>query len=311
MLYVVRVVCGVLCVVYCVLFVLWYVVCICVVCFVLGVVTYYAFIHPLSTLFSSSLLQKYFDPILAAIRIFLLPAMFNSLRENSENSRENSGDSGNVYLDGGAGIVYRDSPCQAVVPQAAGGITQAPFAWAMLEESHNSEAVEWLLDRYGSGELAALKLLWTGEAVPLEQAEAFPPIIMLETFIKVTRQRRFIYVNHPYEILSEDTLTELLNDWEDDHTAWMNRSSQRTFGRLKASARREWTKNQFRNFLRKMCSNDDLVQFWLRVPASGMSLRIFKEAVVDGEQETSKNIKMNRAVEAVRYALRNAETELF
>ena len=68
-LYVVRVVCGVLCVVYCVLCVLWCVVCICVVCFVLGVVTYYAFIYPLSTLFSSSLLQQYLDPILAAIRV--------------------------------------------------------------------------------------------------------------------------------------------------------------------------------------------------------------------------------------------------
>ena len=63
------VVCGVLCVVYCVLCVLWCVVCICVVCFVLGVVTYYAFIYPLSTLFSSSLLQQYLDPILAAIRV--------------------------------------------------------------------------------------------------------------------------------------------------------------------------------------------------------------------------------------------------
>ena len=241
--------------------------------------------------------------------------MSNRVRENSENSGEssgeNSGDSGNVYLDGGTDNVYLDPSSQAVVQQAAAGITQAPFAWAMLEETHKPEAVEWLLDSYLSGERASLKLLLTGEAVPLEQAEAFPPIIMLETFIKVTRQRRFNYVNHPYEILSEETLTELLNDWEDDHTAWMNRSSQRTFYRLKVSQRREWTKNQFRNFIFKMCSNDDLVRFWLRVPASGMSLRIFKEVVVDGKQETSKNTKMNRAVEAVRYALRNAETELF
>ena len=132
---------------------------------------------------------------------------------------------------------------------------------------------------------------------------------MLETFIKVTKQRRSNYVNHPYDILSEDTLTELLNDWEDDHTAWMNRSLQSAFGLVKASARRQWTNNQFRIFLRKLGTNDDLVRFWLRVPASGMSLRIFKDVVVDGEQETSKNIKMNRAVQAVRYALRNAEAE--
>ena len=53
-------------------------------------------------------------------------------------------------------------------------------------------------------------------------------------------------------------------------------------------------------------------------------MRIFKEVFVDGDQETSTGgqyrrikkdvsteIKMNRAVQAVRYALRNGETEFF
>ena len=88
--------------------------------------------------------------------------------------------------------------------------------------------------------------------------------------------------------------------------------------------RHEWTRTRFRNFFFKMCGNYDLVRFWLRVPASGMSLRIFKEVFVDGDQETSTGgqyrrikkdvsteIKMNRAVQAVRYALRNGETEFF
>ena len=208
---------------------------------------------------------------------------------------------------GGTDKVYRDPPNQAVVQQADAGITQAPFAWAMLEETHDPEPVEWLLDSYLSGERASLKLLVTGDAVPLEQDEAFPPIIRLETFIKVTKQRRSNYVNHPNDILSEDTLTELLNDWKADYTAWMNQSSQRTWYRLKVSQRREWTRTRFRNFFFKMCGNYDLVRFWLRVPASGMSLRIFKEVFVVGGKETSKNIKMNRAVQAVRYALRNAD----
>ena len=307
-LYVVRVVCGVLCVVYCVLCVVWCVVCICGVCCVLCVATYYAFTYPLATLFSSSLLQQYLDPMLAATRVSSASHVLQlAYVKCARSDGENGGGSGNVYLDGGTGNVYLDPPSQAVVQQADAGITQAPFAWAMLEETDDPEPVEWLLDSYLSGERASLKLLVTGDAVPLEQDEAFPPIIRLETFIKVTKQRRSNYVNHPYDILSEDTLTELLNDWEDDHTAWMNRSAQRTFYGLKVSQRREWTKNQFRNFIFKMCSNDDLVRFWLRVPASGMSLRIFKEVFVDGEQETSKNIKMNRAVQAVRYALRNAD----
>ena len=103
----------------------------------------------------------------------------------------------------------------------------------------------------------------------------------------------------------------------EDYTAWMNQSSQATFDRLKVSQRGEWTKKRFRNFilkgqrfkgewfrtrfpnfLFKMCGCYELVLFWLRVPASSMSLRIFKEVFVDGEEETT--IKMNRAVQAVR-----------
>ena len=234
---------------------------------------------------------------------------------------ENGGGSGNVYRDGGTGNVYLDPPSQAVAQQLDAGITEAPTAWAMLEETDDEpELVEWLLNSYRSGEPASLKLLLTGEAVPLEQEEGFPPIIMLETLIKVTKKRRSNYVNHPYDILPEDTVKELLNDWEDDYNAWMNQSSQATFYRLEVPQRREWTQNRFRNFLSRMCSNVDLVRFWLRVPASGMSLRIFKEVFVDGDQETSTGgqyrrikkdvsteIKMNRAVQAVRYALRNAD----
>ena len=193
------------------------------------------------------------------------------------------------------------------VQQPDAGITQAPLVWTMLEETDDPESVEWVLNSYLWGKLAPLKLLQTGVAVPLEQDETYSASIRLETLIKVTKQRRSNYVNHPNDILSEDTLTELLNDWEDDYTAWMNQSSQRTFYRLEVSQRREWTKNRFRNFIFRLGSNDDLVRFWLRVPASGMSLRIFKEVVVDGEKEIFSFFKMERAVEAVRYALRNAD----
>ena len=54
-----------------------------------------------------------------------------------------------------------------------------------------------------------------------------------------------------------------------------------------------------------VCPFYDLVRFWLRVQASGMSLRIFKEVFVAGEEETE--IKMRRAVEAVRDPVRDAE----
>ena len=191
--------------------------------------------------------------------------------------------------------------------QPDAGTTQAPLVWTMLEETDDPESVEWMLNSFLWGKLAALKLLQTGVTVPLEQDETYSASIRLETLIKVTEQRRSNYVRNPNDILPEDTVTQLLNDWKKDYTSWMNKSSQRIWYGLKVSERREWTRKRFRNFFFKMCGNYDLVRFWLRVPASGMSLRIFKEVFVDGEQETSKNIKMNRAVQAVRYALRNAD----
>ena len=193
------------------------------------------------------------------------------------------------------------------VQQPDAGITQAPLVWTMLEETDEPESVEWLLNSYLWGELASLKLLQTGVAVPLEQDETYSASIRLETLIKVTEQRRSNYVRNPNDILPEDTLTELLNDWKADYTAWMNQSSQRIWYGLKVSQRREWTRTRFRNFFFKMCGNYDLVRFWLRVPASWMSLRIFKQMYVDGDPWLSNNTKMKRAVQAVRYALRNAD----
>ena len=113
------------------------------------------------------------------------------------------------------------------VQQPDAGITQAPLVWTMLEETDKPESVEWLLNSYLWGELASLKLFQTGEAVPLEQDETYSASIRLETLIKVTQQRRLNYVWNPNDILPEDTVTRLLNDWKKDYTSWMNKSSQR------------------------------------------------------------------------------------
>ena len=102
------------------------------------------------------------------------------------------------------------------VQQPDAGITQAPVVWTMLEETDDPESVERVLNSYLWGKLAALKLLQTGVTVPLEQAETYSASIRLETLIKVTEQRRSNYVRNPNDILPEDTVTELLNDWKGD-----------------------------------------------------------------------------------------------
>ena len=158
-----------------------------------------------------------------------------------------------------------------------------------------------MLEIYLFGKLSALKLLQTGEAVPLEQEEPQSASIRLETLIKVTEQRRSKWIQKPNDILPEEMLKSILDEWKADYKAWMNLASQDAWYRVQGSDH-VWLRTRFRNFLFKMCGCQDLVLFWLRVPASAMSLRIFKEVFVDGEEEAT--IKMNRAVQAVRDWLR-------
>ena len=191
-------------------------------------------------------------------------------------------------------------PCDNV-EQPAVAITQAPSAWAILEGFDALESVQWLLDTYLFGKLAALKLLQTGEAVPLEQEEVHSASIRLETLIKVTKQRRSRWILTPNDILSQSTFKALYDDWKSDYTSWMNQSTQDAWYYIQGSDH-VWLRTRFRNFLFKMCGCQDLVRFWLRVPASAMSLRIFKEVFVDGKEKPT--IKMNRAVQAVRDWLR-------
>ena len=168
-----------------------------------------------------------------------------------------------------------------------------------------SYATQWLLDKFLYGKLASLKLLQTGETIPLEEEEEQPAHIRLETLIKLTEQKRSKWIQKPNDILSLDTLKLLYDEWKDDYPAWMSKSSQNEWYWTHYSQRREFTKSRFRNFLFKICGCYHLVIFWLRVQASSSSLCIFQQ-VFDEERtgvwKEKANDKLNRAVEAVRDA---------
>ena len=200
--------------------------------------------------------------------------------------------------------------------QPAAAITQAPSVWALLEEQWllddngcNDEAtddVQWLLEDFLWGNLASLKLLRTGETIPLEQAEPQPPHIRLETVFKLTEQRRSKWIQRPNDILSEETLKSLLDEWKADYKTWMNQTSQDEWYRTRPPKRRGFERTRFRNFLFKMCGCYDLVIFWLRVPASWPSLHIFRETFEMTATSfcaySESRIRMNQAVEAFRDA---------
>ena len=109
----------------------------------------------------------------------------------------------------------------------------------------------------------------------------------------------------PNDILPDETLKRLLDEWKANYIAWMNQSSQDEWYRALHSKRHEFERVRFRNFLFKMCGCYELVIFWLRVQASWTSLCIFHEVFGEEKtgvwQESAKN-KLNRAVEAVRDA---------
>jgi hypothetical protein len=206
-------------------------------------------------------------------------------------------------------------PLSNSVEQPVPSITQAPSVWALLEEDpENHGIIQWLLDYLLWGDkLMALKLLQTGETIPLEEEEVQPPHIRLETLIKVTEQRRSKYIKNPNDILPEHTLKILHDEWKDDYKAWMNRSSQARWNSTHPRKRHEYQRTRFRTFLFQMCGSYDLVMFWLRVQASWTSLCIFQEAfqpflgkertdvpLDPKEREAAKKAAMDRAVESVR-----------
>ena len=191
------------------------------------------------------------------------------------------------------------------VEQSVGAITQAPLVWALLEEPPASYATQWLLDEFLYGKLTSLKLLQTGETIPLEEEEEQPAHIRLQTLIKLTEQKRSKWIQKPNDILSLATLKLLYDEWKNDWRAWMNQSSQDEWYQKPLSERREFTKSRFRNFLFKICGCYHLVIFWLRVQASPSSLCIFKQVFDEertGVRKEEGNAKLNRAVALVRDA---------
>ena len=106
--------------------------------------------------------------------------------------------------------------------------------WALLREPLANDALEppandalqWLLEKYLWGSLSSLKLLQTGETVPLEQDEEQPAHISLQTLMNLTEQKRSKWIKDTNDILDKKTFKLVYDDWKDDYKAWMNESSQ-------------------------------------------------------------------------------------
>ena len=106
-----------------------------------------------------------------------------------------------------------DSAEQPVIEQPAAAITQAPSVWALLGEDpvddtddaddSTGDALRWLLDTFLWKDLACLKLLQTGETIPLEEEEEQLPHIRLEILIKLTQQKRAKWIQNPDDILPD------------------------------------------------------------------------------------------------------------
>ena len=158
---------------------------------------------------------------------------------------------------------------------------------------------------YFFDKLASLKLLQSGQAVPLEQEEKQSPHIRLETLIKLTEQKRSKWIQNTNDILPDETVKLVLDEWKDDYESWMSQKTQDEWWRLRRSNRLEWTNVRFGNFLFKICGFYHLVIFWLYVHASPTTLTIFRQVFCEETSSVRKETaddKLKRAVQAVRNA---------
>ena len=86
--------------------------------------------------------------------------------------------------------------------------------------------VQWLTDQFMHEDLPTLKLIQTGETVPLKPNETQLPIFRLETIMRLTQERRSKWIQCPNDVLTVDRLKQALNDWKDDYKTWMDAGSQ-------------------------------------------------------------------------------------
>ena len=141
---------------------------------------------------------------------------------------------------------YTCLPFTDSVEQLVPAISQSPSVWALLEqdpawalreEDTAHVALQWLLNDCFFGKLGSLKLLQTGETIPFEEDEEQLPHIRLETLIKITEQKRSKWIRNPNEILPEEILKRVLDEWKADYLAWMNQSSQNRWYTIARSQR--------------------------------------------------------------------------
>ena len=180
-----------------------------------------------------------------------------------------------------ASIRIPDITCEAQPGVAA---TQTPYFWQLFQK--DTETVIWLEKTYMHGSIGSMKLLQTGEAVPIDEAEKQSTSSRVETLIKITEYLRGPYLNSPDDVLSEKVLCNILRKWKNDYTTWMESTSQQNLEAIIQGINNKTASYaQYKRFLRKrfrpmifqMCGSYELVLFWIRVRACSRTLLVFKD----------------------------------
>ena len=181
--------------------------------------------------------------------------------------------------------VLRPASSTAEQSAAAGSpITSAPASWDLLanaaangDSEFDQNSLRWLLDTYVFNKVACLKLLQNGQAIPVGPFERQPPILRLETFIRLTKERRSEVTKDPDEILSFDTVERIIAAWRKNWWSWMlGEETKKKWWDTWGDKREDFEKCRFRTFIFQMCGSRNLLKFWLHVPASYSTLVIFQ-----------------------------------
>lgn len=186
-------------------------------------------------------------------------------------------------------------------------MTNAPDVWTMLEHADEDDegidietVIEWLCSNCLQGDIAHCRLEKNGTLTQLEDSEEQMPHLRLQTIIDLTRQKRQPYDRSSDQVLEDEQVQTIISDWKTNHSAWMNETAQSD--RVQSKKRKSWhhrKRDRFRTFLYQMAGCYELVIFWLYVPASWRTLRIFYSIYAE-ESTLSKTKRCRMAVNSVR-----------
>jgi hypothetical protein len=150
---------------------------------------------------------------------------------------------------------------------------------ASLLESVSTESLDWLVENFLWGHVSKYVLSCDGTLAYFDDHGRVSADVKLELLIKLTRERREHFCTNPdMDILTEDQLKIVLNDWKNDFGQWMH---PQTLQLSHSSTPQQWhqtLRKSFRSFLFHLIGCYEMSIFFLVAPFTPDTLDLFQSS---------------------------------